>query len=376
MQKKFLAGLTTTAFLRRHWQKRPLLARQALPDYAAMLDRKTLFELAARDDVQSRLVMRQRGRWQVAHGPFTKRALARLPRTGWTLLVQGVNHVVPEAGELLQRFAFIPYARLDDIMVSYAPAGGGVGPHFDSYDVFLLQLAGTRRWRISAQRDLALVDGAPLRILRRFRPQHEWLLAPADMLYLPPRYAHDGIAVDECLTCSIGFRAPSAQELGSHFLEFLQDRLALEGRYRDPDLEPQRHPAQLGPAMLQQMQHMVARIRWRERDVAQFAGQFLTEPQPHIVFDRPSRPLTSAIFAARARRDGVRLALKTRMLYRGHRIFINGECCETRGERVLLRLADRRFLPPRTPLGAEAGNWLYRWYCCGYVELGCGPGYR
>ncbi len=372
MKKKLLAGLTETAFLHRHWQKKPLLARQALSRYAGMLDREALFELAAREDLQSRLVIRQRGRWQVEHGPFAKRALVRLPKTGWTLLVQGVNHVLPEARELLQQFAFIPYARLDDIMVSYAPPGGGVGPHFDSYDVFLLQLAGTRRWRVSAQRDLSLIENAPLRILRRFRPQHEWLLAPGDMLYLPPRYAHDGIAVDDCLTCSIGFRAPSAQELGSRFLEFLQDRLALEDMYRDPDLKPQRHPAQIGSAMLQQMQRMIERIRWRPQDVVQFAGQFLTEPKPHIVFDRPSRPLAAGKFAGRAARDGVHLALKTQMLYRGGQIFINGECCEARGAaaHVLLQLADRRCLPPRTAIGAEAGHWLYRWYCAGYIELG------
>ncbi|MBX9811869.1 MAG: cupin domain-containing protein [Burkholderiales bacterium] len=375
MTKKLLSGLGRAAFLRQHWQKKPLLARQALPDYAGLLDRDALFELAARDDMQSRLVIRNRGRWRVEHGPFARRDLARLPKNNWTLLVQGVNHVLPEAQELLLEFAFIPYARLDDIMVSYAPPGGGVGPHFDSYDVFLLQLAGTRRWRISAQRDLMLVENAPLRILRGFRPQHEWLLAPGDMLYLPPRHAHDGIAVDDCLTCSIGFRAPSAQELGTRFLEFLQDRLALKGMYRDPGLKLQRHPAQISSAMLRQMRHMIGRIRWHERDVVQFAGQFLTEPGPLIVFDRPHRPLTPQAFALQAERHGVRLALKTRMLCRGHQLFINGERCETgsAAARVLLRLADRRRLPPRLAVGKEAAHWLYQWYRAGYIEIDRSP---
>ncbi|MDP1716555.1 MAG: cupin domain-containing protein, partial [Burkholderiales bacterium] len=316
MTRRILAGLDAAAFLRRHWQKKPLLARQALPEFTSLLTRKTLFELAARDDVHSRLVTRNRGRWQVEHGPFATRALARLPKRNWTLLVQGVNHLLPRAQELLLEFAFIPYARLDDIMVSYAPPGGGVGPHFDSYDVFLLQLAGTRRWRVSAQRDLSLVDGAPLKILRRFQPRHEWLLHPGDMLYLPPRYAHDGDAVDECLTCSIGFRAPGAQELGTSFLEFLQDRLALDGIYRDADLKLQEHPAQISTAMLQQMRRMLERIRWQDSDIAQFAGQFLTEPKPHIVFDPPHRPLSPAAFVSRVARQGVRLALKSQMLCR------------------------------------------------------------
>jgi 50S ribosomal protein L16 3-hydroxylase len=371
MTKKLLSGLAKSAFLRQYWQKKPLLARQALPDCAGMLDRDALFGLATRDDVQSRLVIRGRGRWRVEHGPFARRDLAHLPKSHWTLLVQGVDQVLPAARQLLDDFAFIPYARLDDVMVSYAPPGGGVGPHFDSYDVFLLQLAGTRRWRVSAQRDLSLVENAPLRILRRFRPQREWLLAPGDMLYLPPRYAHDGIAVNDCLTCSIGFRAPSAQELGSRFLEFLQDRLALEGMYRDPDLQLQRHPARISPAMLQQMRRMIGSIRWQERDIVQFAGQFLTEPKPHVVFDRPRRPLASKAFAVRAAHHGVRLALKTQMLCRGRRLFINGEHCEVDGAaaRLLLRLADRRSLPPRAAIGAEAGHWLYQWYRAGYIEL-------
>lgn len=371
MAENFLSGLTAGQFLRRHWQKKPLLARQALPEYAALLNRSTLLRLAMRDDVQSRLVLRERGRWQVEHGPFTRRTLANLPQTGWTLLVQGVDQVLPVAKKLLLEFSFVPYARLDDIMVSYAPPGGGVGPHFDSYDVFLLQLAGTRRWRVSSQRDLALLENAPLRILRRFRPQREWLLHPGDMLYLPPRLAHDGIAVDDCLTCSIGFRAPSAQELGVRFLEFLQDRVALKGIYRDPGLGLQEHPSQISPAMIAQLREMLTRIDWNERDIAQFAGQYLSEPKPHVVFDPPQRPLSHQVFAGRAARHGVRLALKTQMLCHGRQIFINGECCTAgaAAARLLLQLADRRCLPPHAGVGAEALRWLYQWYRAGYIKL-------
>ena len=176
MMKAPFAGLTAAEFLRRHWQKRLLLVRGALAQYADLVQPGTLFELAGRGDLESRLVLRHGRRWQVQHGPFERRELRGLPRSNWTLLVQGVNHAMPAAQQLLGEFSFIPYARLDDLMVSYAPDGGGVGPHFDNYDVFLLQGEGRRRWRVSRQRDLELVAGAPLKILRRFRSAREWVL--------------------------------------------------------------------------------------------------------------------------------------------------------------------------------------------------------
>lgn len=371
MIANLLAGLSSEQFLHRHWQKKPLLAPQALPGYGNLLDRDMLFRLAMRDDAQSRLVMRVRNRWQVSHGPFTRRDFSRLPKSGWTLLLQGVDQLLPAAKTLLLEFSFIPYARLDDIMVSFAPPGGGVGPHFDSYDVFLLQLAGSRRWRISRQSDLSLVKNAPLRILRRFRPQREVLLHPGDMLYLPPRFAHDGIAVDDCLTCSIGFRAPSAQELGVRFLEFLQDRLELKGSYTDPGLKLQKHPSYIGNAMIRQMKKMMARIDWNEMDIAQFAGRYLSEPKAHVIFEPPRRPLARRSFARQAVEHGVKLDLKTQMLCHHRQIFINGECCAVSAvaARLLLQLADRRFLPPRSRIDAESSDWLYQWYRAGYIEL-------
>lgn len=372
MARKQLAGLDARVFLRRHWQKKPLLARRALPQYGGLLTQQSLLGLAGRDDVQSRLVLRARGRWHVEHGPFSRRRLAQLPSRDWTLLVQGVDQVMPEAKQLLCEFSFIPYARLDDVMVSYAPPGGGVGPHYDSYDVFLLQIAGRRRWRMSSQRDLALVPGAPLRLLRNFRAGHERLLSPGDMLYLPPRMAHDGIAVDHCLTASIGFRAPDAQELGTRFLEFLQDELELDGAYCDADLRLQRHPAHIGRPMLRQVERMLARIDWTTRDVARFLGQHLTEPGPHVRFTPPTRPLALAAFAAHIAKRGLQLHLKTHMLFHGRYVFINGECCEPGREAapLLRQLADkRRVTPPLVP-GGEAARRLYQWYRAGYVAAG------
>ena len=215
-----LGGLSPAQFMRRHWQKKPLLVRQAIASFKPLLSANELFALAAREDVESRLILQEAGRsprsavrWNLRHGPFKRRSLPPLKQPGWTLLVQGVDLHHAGAHELLQRFRFLPDARLDDLMISVASEGGGVGPHFDSYDVFLLQASGSRRWRISAQTDLSLKEGVPLKILQRFSAQQEFVLHPGDLLYLPPRYAHDGVAVDAqqgtCMTYSIGFRAPA-----------------------------------------------------------------------------------------------------------------------------------------------------------------------
>ena len=371
MTNHALAGLSAGEFLRRYWQKKPLLVRDALPECAGIVQPDGLFELAGREDLESRLVLRSGSRWQVRHGPFARREFAKLPRQGWTLLVQGVDHALPAARELLERFSFIPYARLDDVMVSYAPPGGGVGPHFDSYDVFLLQGEGRRRWRIGRQRDLDLVPGAPLRILRRFRPSREWMVQPGDLLYLPPRCAHDGIAVSDCITYSIGFRAPGAQELGTRFLEFLQEQLRFDGIYSDPGLQPQRRPARIADDMLRKVRGVLRRIHWSDADAMRFLGCYLTEPKASVLFARPSRPLSESAFLARAARRGTRLALPSRMLFRGNTLFINGEA-HTPGAtaaRRLARLADRRSLPPLPGLDRESAQLLYQWYRAGYIQL-------
>jgi 50S ribosomal protein L16 3-hydroxylase len=251
--RQLLGGLTASAFLRKHWQKTPLLVRQAVSGFRGVASRAELFALAGRDDVESRLVRRVRGKWTVAQGPFRAAELRGLPARDWTLLVQGVNLHVAAADTLLRRFAFIPYARLDDVMVSYAAPGGGVGAHIDSYDVFLLQGEGRRRWQVGTHRsrpnDRELDPSMPVKILRRFRPDEEYTLDPGDMLYLPPDHAHDGVALDACTTYSIGFRAPSAQELGTAFLDWLRDSIALEGRYADPAPALGTEPARIGDAM-------------------------------------------------------------------------------------------------------------------------------
>ena len=231
-----LGGLTANQFLRRHWQKKPLLVRGAFPNFCDPLTKKEVLTLAKRDEAESRMIVRAGKQWQLHHGPFSRAKCGNFAwhrDDAWTVLVQDTQHFSWEAHALLANFRFIPHARVDDLMVSYAVPGAGVGPHFDSYDVFLLQGAGQRRWRISAQTDLSLRKDMPLKILARFKPEQEFLLETGDMLYLPPGYAHDGIAESECLTWSIGFRAPTAQDLAVAFLDSLRDEInkSLEAEY-------------------------------------------------------------------------------------------------------------------------------------------------
>ena len=371
MKQNLLDARGARRFLKEFWQKKPLFARAVLPRLDAAIDRAGLIELACRDDVESRLVMGTGKNWRVEHGPFHPRKFARLPRRNWTLLVNGVENYVPAARQLQQRFGFVPYARQDDVMVSYAAPGGGVGPHYDSYDVFLLQGSGMRRWQISDQNDLALVADAPLKILRRFRPRREWIAAGGDLLYLPPNHAHHGVAVGECITWSIGFRAPGRQEIAARFLDFLQDHLQLDGGYRDPGLKPQRQPAAIGGTMLRKVRSMVNTIRWNDADIACCLGEYLTEPRSNIVF-RPAHRVSPQQFARRAAMRGVRLALKSRMLFRGRIIFINGETVAAGAWnwRALRRLANERRLPPATPFDNATRKLLYQWFRAGYIEIG------
>ena len=368
--RTLLGGLTPAAFLSRHWQKRALLVHQAIPHFRGCLSPSELFALAGRDDVESRIVLRERTRWSVLHGPFRGSALKTLPARRWTLLVHGVNLHAPTADALLRRFAFIPYARLDDLMVSYATPGGGVGPHFDSYDVFLLQGEGRRRWRIGRQRDLSLKPGVPLKILAQFRPGATSMLGPGDMLYLPPNHAHDGVALDACMTYSIGFRAPSAQELGTAFLDWLRDGLALEGRYGDPGLAVAREPARIGAAMHASCAAMLAPIRWNPGAVARFIGCYLTEPKPHVFFDPPRRPADLRRFAGVAARRGLRLDPRTQILYDGHYVYVNGSALAwpLRGAAALKRLANARRIRG-AEVSATLVGLLHDWYCDGFLDF-------
>ncbi len=370
---QLLGGYSPDRFLKLFWHKKPLLIRRAIPAMQAPLVSKAeLFALAARDTVESRRVARSGRRWTLEQGPFSARELRTRKAYPWTLLVQGVNLHHAAADELLRRFAFIPAARQDDLMISWASDGGGVGPHFDSYDVFLLQAKGRRRWRISMQTDRSLVTGAPLKILRKFQPEHEFVLEPGDMLYLPPGCAHEGVALGECMTWSIGFRAPSAQELARGLLEHLADTILRSGMYADPDLRPARASALIDDSYVAQAMRLIGRVQPRREEVAGFLGVYLSEPKANVFFDAPAAPLGKAGFARTIAGLGVRLDSKTRMLHRANSLYINGEAVLP-ASALLRRLADARCLESLPAANAEETGLLYAWYTHGWLHTGRTP---
>jgi 50S ribosomal protein L16 3-hydroxylase len=337
---QLLGGLTQREFLRRYWQKRPLLVRGAVPGFAGVITARQLSGLAMRDDVESRVVERRGRRRETRHGPFHE---VVLKKNHSTLLVNGVNLHVPAADALLQRFNFVPQARLDDVMVSYATPGGGVGPHVDFYDVFLLQGPGRRAWRVGNERTVVVAG---------------------DLLYLPPGVRHDGVALEPCTTYSIGFRAPRGAELAAAFLDWLHERGLPQAEYRDPRLEPTRRSGRIPAELVSFGIDVLKRIRWSRGDVEEFMGKYLSEPKPHIVF-KPGgarRPLRDSI---------VRLDPKTRLLYRGARFFINGESFELdrAGAARLRELADRRALPGTRLAGPRLAGLISDWQRRGYLTL-------
>jgi len=366
-----LGGLTTQQFLRDYWHKKPLLIRQAIPQFKPLLTREELAAMAARDDVESRLVTHFGARWQLKKGPFDQ--LPPFSKKAWTTLIQGVNLHHDGADALMQQFRFLPDARLDDLMISYATDTGGVGPHFDAYDVFLLQAHGKRLWRIGPQTDMTLVEGLPVKILKNFKPEQEMVLEPGDMLYLPPHYAHDGIAVGECMTYSIGFRTPSFQELGEGFLQYLAEGVELDGHYADPDLAPTSKPAEIGSDMITRVATALRKIRFADDDIAIFLGEYLSEPKPSVFFDAPARSTSLPRFLERAEKRGVKLARKTRMLYRGRHVFINGDSfvAASVDRRALVKLADKRGLDPEDIKAAseDVREALHAWHEDGWIVL-------
>ena len=335
-----LGNLTPRAFLRRFWQKQPLFVRNALPQFVTMIDARALAALARRDDVESRIVERRGGKWETRHGPFARIA----PKEKhWTILVSGVNLHERAADDLLRRFQFIPQARLDDVMVSYATPGGGVGPHVDSYDVFLVQGFGRRRWRVG---------------------RREYLTRPGDLLYVPPGVRHDGVALEPCTTFSVGFRAPRGAELGAAFLDWLHERGLPDALYRDPGRRPTARPGRIPGEMLGFAAAVLGKISWSRRDVADFLGRYLTTPKAHVVF-RPSGAKRQSA------RSVVRLDGKTQLLYYGARFFINGEpvSLPARFAPALRRLADRRALAGKDLAAKPLAALISGWQRAGWVHL-------
>ena len=397
-----LAGLSPAQFMRRHWQKRPLLVRQAFPGFKPLLSRAELFAMAAADDVESRLFVQhgEKGNgWKMKQGPIGRRSLPPISQPGWTLLVQSVDSHNEDAHALLQKFRFVPDARLDDLMISYATPGGGVGPHFDSYDVFLLQASGRRRWKIGRQSDLSLQQGVPLKILQNFEPDEEFVLDAGDMLYLPPAYAHEGVAeasadasgkAADCMTYSIGFRAPSAQELAASLLhrlaEFSEDaqenadkgagsngrKPGVKRLYRDGAQAATDTPAAVPAKLLGFAQQAVLDALKDPLALACALGESMTEPKSSTCFESPANSLPFNFSASL--QHAIRLDRQTRMMYDKHHIFINGESYRAGGADATLmwRLADRRELSTKDlrAASAQARDLLNDWHSAGWLHNG------
>lgn len=384
-----LGGLSPTDFMRRYWQRKPLLIRQAIPDFKPPVSIAAVKKLSRRDDVESRLIWRENGVWQMENGPF-----ARLPKAtepDWTLLVQSLDLHEDAAMALLQWFRFIPDARLDDIMISIASDGGGVGPHFDSYDVFLLQASGRRRWRYGKQKDLTLQPDLPLKILQNFTPEHDVVLEPGDMLYLPPQAAHDGVAVgDDCMTISIGFRAPTQAILARGLLEAAADQAMarvgllggpygepalpgprLDALYRDPDQPAVTTPAEVPDALVQATLDTLAKVRFDDALASRFLGCWLTEPSNVSVFEPPQDPVIDLV-SDWPDSGYLQLDRRTRMLYRGKQLFINGETAEVPAHPALRSLADNRMLacddPKCRKLDEASLDVLTDWLDAGWLH--------
>ena len=361
-----LGGLTPAQFMRRHWQKKPLLVRQAIPGFCAPLGRSQLFALAVEEGVESRAVIRHGRDWSLKRGPFGKRDLPPVKQPAWTLLVQGVDLHDDRVRSLLDRFRFVPEARLDDLMVSWASDGGGVGPHFDSYDVFLLQGFGKRRWRIGRQKDFSLQPGVPLKILSNFTPEEEHVLEPGDMLYLPPRWAHDGIAEGECQTWSIGFRSPWRGELARELLQRLADGaedLPADAMYVDPKQDAVDAPGAI-PAQLQAFAQKAVADALKDRDALPRAlGEYLTEPKANVWFEPGAGP---------RRLGALALDRRSRMMYDARHVFLNGESWRAGGAdaRLMRKLADARRLDARDVAGAseDARSLLRNWCEAGWLH--------
>ncbi len=364
-----LGGISPAEFMKTYWQRKPLLVRQAIPEFKALLSRPELFDMAAQNEVESRLVIGGNGGsrdWQMQRGPFKRRAIPKLTERDWTLLVQGVDLHDDRVAALMQQFRFIPDARLDDVMISYATEGGGVGPHFDSYDVFLLQAHGQRRWRLGRQKDLSLVPDMPLKILANFKPEHDWVLNPGDMLYLPPRYAHDGIAQGECMTYSVGFRVPQTGDLARELLvrlsEGAEDAAGCD-LYQDASQPAVSKPAAMPEGLVDFAKSAFQKSLKDPKALQRALGEYLTEPKANVWYEMGDMP--DQLVA-------VRLDRRSKMMYDDHHIFLNGESWRAAGQDASLmrRLADCRELTEveLKKASSEALSLLMEWCDDGWLH--------
>ena len=349
-----LGGRSAADFLRDYWQKKPLVIRQAFPEFRSPVSADELAGLACEEGVESRLVIENDdGKpWQLHNGPFDPERFSSLPEHDWTLLVQGLDHWVPDAADLLEHFRFVPNWRLDDIMASYAPKGGSVGPHYDQYDVFLLQAQGHRRWTFGGHCDHTSprVDGTPLRILSSWEGEETVTLAPGDMLYLPPGIGHHGVAEDDCITLSVGFRAPTVDDMLTGFTDFLCGQSDASDHLDDPDLQIQRNPGTIAPEVIDRVADVIHRKMSDRRQLTLWFGQFTTAPKSMDIVVPSEEPIAPEVFSDLVR-EGAQLRWNEGSRFAFHE-FGDETALFVDGEQYLLK-GDARPLAPLMCAGAR-----------------------
>lgn len=370
-----LGNCSVNRFMRDYWQKKPLLIRQAFPMLTPLIDRPQIAELARCDHTESRLISRRSGEWSLKHGPFEN--LPATSRKQWTLLVQGVDLYSQAVHRLLRQFRFLSDARLDDVMVSIASDGGGVGPHWDSYDVFLLQAEGQRRWQIGPtgypDRVPECIGGLPLKIIKDPQFTEEFVLDPGDMLYLPPGWAHDGVAIGACTTLSIGFRAPGMDEFLQAWHADQADRLRVANqRYQDAGARATESPGKIPPRLDQTLKRWIATTTPSAREIEDFIGRYLSEPKSNVWFDARRNPPGLPGFVRRASKHGLQLDRQTRMLYRNRRLYVNGESSDCPMNPIIRALVNDRqlsgvkvFESANDPLLMAC---LHQWWSHGWIH--------
>ena len=387
-----LGGLSPSEFMRDYWQKKPLLVRGAIPAFGmskgleSPISAAELNDLAKHELVESRVI--QSHPWRLKHGPQSARGIPKITEKNWTMLVQGMEGWHPAAAKVLSGFRFIPDYRLDDLMISIAGPGGGVGPHLDSYDVFLIQMSGRRKWQIQSNPDKRFIEDLPLKILENFNPTDEWVLEPGDMLYLPPQVAHDGVALDPgTQTWSVGFRAPSYRELIQETLwrlaDQLEDDLSLSDLLTDAGQVASDRPAKIPSPVIQSVKHRFHELPWHGQELEELLeftlGEILSEPKPTVVFSPPFEPLSEAQFRKVIVQEGLVVHPQTRLNISGDYLFCNGALLtyldkkSDAFESWLLFAHQRGFSPKqcrRFLSYASMFEPVYEGYLDGWFELG------
>jgi 50S ribosomal protein L16 3-hydroxylase len=374
-----LGQLSTTEFMQRYWQRKPLLVRDALPGFSAPVSTAAILAQTRNDAAPSRLIQKKLSKkaindqWIVTQGPLER--IPSLKTKNWTVLLQGANTIWPELADIMNQFRFIGDARLDDLMVSVASDGGGVGPHLDSYDVFLLQATGQRHWRWGKAKDKQLQPDQPIKLLQNFSGGQSAVLGPGDMLYLPAGWAHDGVAQGECMTYSIGFRASTQREIVGEFLARAADDISQAGRQvKDSNHSVRKQPAKIPIDIASDYDNLIRSYQPSKSQIARFVGEHLSEPPEHVFFEQPSPLLSKAQWTKKCQRDGFKLHHASRALYDKQTLFINGDSF-VGASRTLRRFFDQRDISP-SQLAANTDNWLqndidllYDLYSCGWILL-------